>query len=91
MAQVEWVFEDRLNALRQAAADAQATWRNARLREDAGEARRTFRDLEKAMRAEAENRPHALERRLSALADIEAKSQLEVSRTLVATAYFWLE
>ncbi len=91
LAHVEWVFEDRLEALRRTTTDAQAVWRDARLSAAAGEARRTFRDLERAMSREAEGRVQALERRRQSLAEIEAKSQLDVTRTLVATAYFWLE
>lgn len=89
--QIECVFEDRLEALRRGTAEIQAAWRNARLQPDPGEARRRFRELERAMNRETEGRNQALERRKNALRDLEARGQLEVGRTLVATAYFWLE
>lgn len=89
--QIECVFEDRLEALRRNTAEAQAAWHAARLAPDPGEARRRFRELERMMSKEAEARHQALERRKNALRDLEARGQLEVSRALVATAYFWLE
>jgi hypothetical protein len=52
---------------------------------------RAFRELERSMGREAEGRKRALAKRLEQLVDLDRRSPLEMTRTLVTTAYFWLD
>jgi hypothetical protein len=84
-------FEDRLRGLQAATGIAEGRWKKARSRRDADDTRRLFRDLERALRAEHEGRQSALAQRRTRLQEIEQQRDLQTTRTLVQTAYFWLD
>jgi hypothetical protein len=91
---IELGFEDSLRALRETSLEAERGWKSARTdrsEPDSGEPARSFRELERAMEREADGRRRAIAKRLEQLLDLDRRSPLEMTRTLVATAYFWLE
>jgi superfamily II DNA or RNA helicase len=88
---IELSFEDRLSVLRELTRAAEESWKKARALGDREEADRKMRELAKSMEHEAQERARALSRRADRLAEIDSRSQLEVTRTLLATTYFWLE
>jgi hypothetical protein len=88
---IELGLEDALAAMRIATANAEASWKRARENDDRAEVVRTARELERALEREAVDRRTALSRRLERLAELEGRGGVAMNRTLVATAYFWLE
>ncbi|MCC7381359.1 MAG: DEAD/DEAH box helicase family protein [Deltaproteobacteria bacterium] len=89
--EIEVALEDRLAALRELTAQAEAAWKGERASGQKDDVDRRFRELVRAMDREAEERTRATKRRSDRLADIEARAPLEMTRTLVGSTYFWLE
>jgi superfamily II DNA or RNA helicase len=88
---VERSFDDRLDALGLRTRQARDGWKKAREKGDADAIERAFRELRRAMDREHDGRGRAAEVRKRRLAELDARNSLGVTRTLVGTAYFWLE
>lgn len=88
---VELAVEDRLRLAAELVFEAQAGWKSARAGGGPADVERAFRELGKRQEREAEERKSAAAWRKERLHAIESRSELEIKRSLIATAYFWLE
>jgi len=88
---IESGFEERLSALSSRTELARASWRRARERGEPGDAERAFRELSRTLEREGTERKRSIARRQERHRELEKSGQLHMARTLIATAYFWLE
>ena len=88
---IEVGFEDRLAALQSRTDAASGAWKRARERRENGDADRAFRELSRTIERESAERKRAIATRSERQRALEKNGQLRMARTLIATAYFWLE
>jgi len=84
-------FDDRLRAIASGTASAELAWKKAREMPSREESERLFRELVKSMDRETEERTRAVTWRKERLAELNVKGPLEMTRSLLATTYFWLD
>ena len=70
---------------------AREAWAKARRRGDEEGTARLLRDLQRAAKREAEERTRAFGEHRRRRAEISDRAGLRSNRTLLGTAYFWLE